>query len=125
MDILKLMMSNVLISIHLMVHQWLQCVEYQKEHQNVSLVFVTPYMTMEYQKNYLELYKKLYDEIVYPDIEDKPMKFAISYRNRWMVEKSDFVICYIDCDYGGAYQTYKHAKRQGKLIFNLSGKEIQ
>ena len=95
------------------------CKEYKKKHPNVTLFYITPYMTIEYQKNHLENLRTLYDGIIYPEIEDKPLKFAISYRNKWMVEKADFVVAYICRDSGGAYATYKHAKRKGKPIFNL------
>ena len=91
--------------------------KYQKEHPNVKLIFVTPYINKECEKD-------LYDEIIYPPIEDKPPKFAISYRNKWMIERADLVIAYIDHAWGGAYQTYKHAKLQKKQIYNLSEKEI-
>ena len=100
------------------------CKQYQKSHPNVTLIFVTPYMTLEYQKNHLKYLKTVYDVIIYPEIEDKLPRFAISYRNRWMVEKADFVIAYIDHTYGGAYKTYQHAKRKGKTIFNISNRAI-
>lgn len=95
------------------------CKKYQKSHPYISLVFVTPYLTAEYQRNHLEDLKKRYDSILYPEIEDKPLKFAITYRNKYMVEKADYVIAYIDHDWGGAYTTYKHAKRKNKPILNL------
>jgi uncharacterized phage-like protein YoqJ len=97
------------------------CKKYKKAHPNVSLVFVTPYLTVEYQKNHLEYQTTRYDSIVYPEIEDKPPRFAISYRNKWMVEKADYVVCCIEHDWGGAYKTYLHAKRQKKPIINING----
>ena len=73
-----------------------------------------------------QLYKKkqksvstYYDAIVYPEIEDKPLKFAISYRNKWMAEQADLVIAYVNHNSGGAWQTYQHAKRKKKTIINL------
>ena len=36
-----------------------------------------------------------------------------------MVEKADYVIAYIDHIFGGAYDTYKHAKKMQKSVFNL------
>ena len=95
------------------------CKKYKEKHPNTSLVFITPYMTVEYQRNHLEYQKTRYDAIIYPEIENKLPRFAISYRNKWMVEKADFVVVYIDHDWGGAYTTYKHAKRKGKFICNL------
>jgi len=89
------------------------CRKFQKEHPNASLVFVTPYLKIDKYQN------GLYDNSVYPPIEDKPLKFAIVYRNKWMVEKADLVISYVDCQSGGAYRTYQHAKRKKKQIINL------
>ena len=100
------------------------CKEFKKTHSNAKLIFITPYITPSYQKNNLSYKKDLYDEIIYPEIEDKPLKFAISYRNKWMVEKADYVIAYVTEEYGGAYQTYKHAKRKKKMVFNLSCKKL-
>ena len=96
------------------------CKKYKKTHPNVSLVFVTPYLTIDYQKNHLDYQKARYDSILYPEIEDKPKRYAITYRNKYMVEKADYVVAYVSLGWGGAYTTYKHAKRNGKEIFNLA-----
>ena len=99
------------------------CKKYKQSHPNTSLVFVTPYFSIDYQRNHLEIQKTRYDSILYPEIEDKPKHFAITYRNKYMVEKADYVVAYVSHDWGGAYTTYKHAKRKGKEIFNLANFE--
>jgi uncharacterized phage-like protein YoqJ len=96
------------------------CKKYQSTHRNITIWFITPYITESYQKNRLEHYSRMYDGIIYPEIENKPLKFAITYRNRWMVEKSDYVIAYVDHAFGGAYKTYRYAKTKGKRIINLA-----
>ena len=48
------------------------------------------------------------------------MRFAITYRNRFMIEKSDFVIVYVEHSWGGAYSAYKYALKKGKQIYNLA-----
>lgn len=98
------------------------CKKYQKTHPRVALIFITPYLTVEYQQKHLSYQKERYDAIIYPEIEDKPLKFAITYRNRWMVEQSDYVICGITHNFGGAYEAYRHAKRKGKQIFHVADK---
>lgn len=98
--------------------------KYQKTHPNTRLIFVTPYITVDYQKNHLDYNKDLYDEVLYPSLEDRPLKFAIFYRNKWMVEQADCLIAYIIHKWGGAYQTYRYARRKKKPLFNISGKEI-
>lgn len=96
------------------------CKKYQKLHPNVSLIFITPYMTEVYQQKHLNLQKEKFDGIIYPEIEDKPLKFAIIYRNKWMIDKADFVICGITRTYGGAYKTYQYAQKKKKHIFNIA-----
>jgi hypothetical protein len=54
------------------------------------------------------------DTLLPDGIETAPRRFAISFRNKWMVNKSDFVICYITHSFGGAAQYVELAKRQGK-----------
>lgn len=53
-------------------------------------------------------------------IESIPKRFAISYRNKWMVEQSDIVITYVARTYGGAWQFKAMAERQGKTVIELS-----
>ncbi len=96
------------------------CKEYKRTHPQVKLIFVTPYITESYQRNHLEYKKNFYDEIIYPEIEKAPPRFAISYRNKWMVEQADLVVAYVKNTYGGAYQTYRHAQRKKKEIINLA-----
>jgi len=52
-------------------------------------------------------------------IEFTPPKFAISYRNNWMLNQSDIVICYTEHEYGGAASFVKRARKKGKTIVNL------
>lgn len=98
--------------------------KYQKTHPDTKLILVTPYITVEYQKNHLDGQKDRYDAILYPPIEKAPLKFAISYRNKWMVEKSDCIIACISHTWGGAYQTYLYAQCKKKPLFNISRKGI-
>ena len=100
------------------------CKKFKEAHPQVSLVFVTPYITLNYQNNHLKQQCDKYDAVIYPEIEDKPLKFAIYYRNRWMVEKADCVICGITHAYGGAYKACLFAKRRKKTILNVTETEI-
>lgn len=95
------------------------CKKYKTTHPQISLVFVTPYLAVTYQHNHLQYQEKRYDAILYLEIEDKPQRYAITYRNRCMIEKADYVVAYVSHSWGGAYTTYKYAKRKGKEIFNL------
>ena len=73
---------------------------------------------------YLPTKKSEYDELantLLPEgIETIPKRFAISYRNKWMVEQSDVVVTYVTHSFGGAWQFRAMAQRQGKTVIKLS-----
>ena len=61
-----------------------------------------------------------YSDTIYPDgMENTPYKFAISKRNRWMVEQSDACVCYINRTWGGAYNVVKYAQKKNLKVINL------
>lgn len=98
----------------------LRCGEnYRKFHSDVKLILVTQYLDPNHRKN-LDLETQRYDEIVYPGLERVPPRFAISHRNRWMVEQADAVIAFVSHEWGGAYQMLSYAKRKGTRIFQLA-----
>ena len=87
---------------------------------NSALVLVLPYQTSEFQNNEDSFYR-YYDEIeVYEDATEAHFKKAIQIRNRSMVDRADMIICYVNRDEGGAYQTIQYAKKQGKTVINLA-----
>lgn len=58
---------------------------------------------------------------IYPEeVECVPKKYAISYRNDWIVKKADIVVCYITRSFGGAAKFVEKAKRMEKIVYNLS-----
>ena len=59
------------------------------------------------------------DTILPGGIENVPKRFAISYRNKWMIDKSDCVIVYVRRSYGGAARFFEMAKKKKKLCINL------
>jgi len=62
-----------------------------------------------------------YTKAIYPEgLENTPSKFAISKRNRWLVEHNDTVITYVTHSFGGAAQFKELANRKGKWTINLA-----
>lgn len=92
--------------------------KYQENHTNCKVVFVTPYLNkwLDDRKEYIE---KEYDEIIYPELEQTPLKYAISKRNEYMIEQSDYVIFYVKNSFGGAYTALLYTKKIKKPFTNL------
>ena len=67
-----------------------------------------------------------YDEIEICQVSAKAhFKGATQIRNREMVDRADLIVCCIDHEYGGAYQTIQYAQKQNKKIINLATEEIE
>jgi len=61
------------------------------------------------------------DHTLYPEgIEAIPKRYAIVWRNRWMLAKSDYVITYVTHSWGNAAKFKKMAENQKKTVINLS-----
>lgn len=99
--------------------------ELQKTYTDVKLDLVIPYLTKSINE-YKELYYKKCDNILIADIpENTPKRFHITKANEYMVNNSDFLICYIQRSWGGAITTYKYAKRKNLQIFNIAEQPIE
>ncbi len=62
-----------------------------------------------------------FSDTIYPSVlERTPPRFAISKRNKWMIEKSDFVITYVEHITGGAAAFEELAEKQGKSVIKLA-----
>ena len=60
------------------------------------------------------------DTMLPEGIENVPPRFAISWRNKWMLTRSDYVVTYITHSWGGAAQFAETAVRQKKTVINLA-----
>lgn len=58
---------------------------------------------------------------IFPEgIEAVPKRFAISFRNKWMIQHSDVVVTFVTRNFGGAWQFKKMAERLGKVVIELN-----
>ena len=88
--------------------------EAQKMFPHISYSVVLAYFPTE-QTN------TLYEHTLYPEgLETVPKKFAISFRNKWMVAQADVIIAYITRTHGGAAQFVRLAQRKGKPVIWLA-----
>lgn len=60
------------------------------------------------------------EETMLPEgIEKVHPKFAISWRNDWMIRHSDHVVGFVDHDWGGAARYIRKAQKMGKKVYLL------
>ena len=87
----------------------------QKEYPKVNYAVVLAYMPGE-RNDYDD-----YSDTMLPEgIESVHPRYAISWRNEWLLKESDYVVTYITHSWGGAAQYATKAKKQGKPVIDLA-----
>lgn len=75
--------------------------ELRNIYTHISVTVVLAYMPTE------EMVNKYGPDTILPEgIEAVPKRYAISWRNKWMIDQSDYVVTYVTRPFGGA-ATYK------------------
>ena len=92
-------------------------------HQLEDLSHIYP-ITYSVVLAYLPTEKNKYDDLtntIYPEgLETVPKRFAISWRNKWMIQQSDIVVTYVTHNFGGAAQFKELAENKRKFLVNLN-----
>ena len=83
----------------------------KKEHPHIQSILVLPYLDRKVDSTG-------YDGTTYPPLESVPPKYAITHRNRWLVDNSDMVIAYVSHGWGGAATALRYALKKKKEIIN-------
>ena len=103
-----------------MVSSTVRRLKREMQADNCYLVLMLPYATAEYVKNE-KSFHDYYDEVEICEASERSHpKGAITARNRYMVQRSELVVCCVEKQYGGAYNAVKYAKQIGKSIINLA-----
>lgn len=92
--------------------------ELAEQYTNITYAVVLAYLPLE-QKDDLAQYQD-YTDTMYPEgIETVLRRFAIDWRNRWMLKQADYVVTYITHSWGGAAKFAEKAVKSGKRVINL------
>lgn len=94
----------------------------RKNHRddNSALVLVLHYPTAEYLNNEESFHDYYTDVEISHAASVAHPKSAIQIRNREMVDRADLILCYIENESSGAWQTVEYAIKQGKTVINIA-----
>ena len=97
--------------------------ELKKSNSALKLTLVSPYIDWGYLKKYGDYVASTYDNVIYPEIENVPKKYAISARNKWIVDESDIIVMYINHSYGGSLRrvSLRDKEKEGGHKFRQFG----
>ncbi len=90
-----------------------------KKIYDIRLFLIVPYLTKAITENKSTYYKK-YDGIYIADMPlNTPPRLKILKTNHYMVDNSDYLICFVNTTWGGAAQTLEYAKKRNIKIISL------
>ena len=87
----------------------------QREYPRINYAVVLAYMPGKQTE-----YEDHSDTMLPEGIESIHPRYAISWRNNWMLKQSDYVVTYITHSWGGAAQYTQKARRSGKNTINIA-----
>ena len=91
--------------------------ELAQEYAHIHYAVVLERMPGKQSEDYTEDFS---DTMLPEGIEEVPPRFAIVWRNKWMLRQSDYVVTYVTHSWGGAAQFAEMAERQKKTVINLA-----
>ena len=90
--------------------------ELKEEYPEIDYTVVLAYVPVG-----ANIYEDFTDTVLPEGIEQVHPRYAIQWRNRWMLQRADYVVGYVAHEWGGAARFMKLAEHRGKTVFNLYG----
>ena len=88
--------------------------ELKSNYPHIRYIVILAYMPDSYIK---EVYG---EDTLFPDgLESVPKKYAISKRNEWMIQHSDYAVCYVHKITGGAAKFREKAEKRRLKILDV------
>lgn len=86
-----------------------------KKEFDIKIFVVLAYLNKKSESPYYN-----FNETIFPDVLTKtPLRFAIRKRNSYMLNKSEYLISYINTPFSSTYTTIEEAIRKNLRIINL------
>lgn len=83
---------------------------------DIDVKVVLAYLNQKARDSYYDT-----DKTVFPEVLDKtPLRFAISKRNLYMIEQSQYMVCYVNNTFSNSYKFEQRAKCLNLQIINIA-----
>ncbi|MBQ7097951.1 MAG: DUF1273 family protein [Clostridia bacterium] len=91
-----------------------------KKLYDIRIELIIPYLTHEIAEEKV-FYNQRFDSITVADIPTTThYKSKITKTNEYMVDNSEYLICFVDKEWGGAAKALKYAEKKKKNIINIA-----
>lgn len=88
----------------------------KRKYDDIELILVLPYLSNKLN-TYKDSVESSYDGIILPEeVIGVHYKRAITVRNKWLIDNSDYVLTCVYREFGGAYDAMKYAEKMENHI---------
>ncbi len=87
----------------------------------IKIKVVLAYLNGENDEKYYDMEKTFFPD----ELTRTPLRFAIRKRNSYMINKSDFVVTFLNNPFSNTYTNIEEAKRKNKVIINLGDYDVK
>ena len=98
--------------------------EVKLTHSQIHNYIILAYNTQSQINRYKYEIANYGAEPIFPFKDELNSRSAISIRNQFMIDKSNFCIAYVYNNFGGAFKSFDYAMSKNKEIINLAYKTI-
>lgn len=91
----------------------------QEKYPHIRYAVVLAYMPGQQDE-----YEDYSDTMLPEGIEEVHPRYALDWRNRWLLRESQYIVCYIHHKWGGAAKYVQMGQRQGKTVINLCANAV-
>ena len=81
-------------------------------------------VVLAYMPGHQREYDDFSDTMLAEGIEEVHPRYALDWRNRWLLRESQYIVCYIHHKWGGAAKYVQQGQRQGKTVINLCANSV-
>ena len=86
-----------------------------EKHYDIKVIVVLAYLNKKNEHIYYDLSKTIFPEC----LEKAPPRFAINRRNIYMLEKSDYLVCYLNDPFSNTYKFVEKDIKMSLKVINL------
>lgn len=88
---------------------------------NIQINVVLAYLNRTTENVYYDSKKTIFPD----ELTKTPLRFAIRRRNTFMIDKSNYIITYLNTPFSNAYTNIEEAVRKRKQVINLGNFDIK
>ena len=92
-----------------------------EKHYDIKYWLVLAYLNIKKENIYYDMNKTIFPQ----ELEKTPLRFAISVRNKYMIKKSQYMICGINNTFTNSYNFVKLALNKNLTVINVGNFQIK